>query len=83
MSRWSSGKTAGGWRSAHGDTSLAAFRAGGTSAAALVGWLAQQSGLRAEDAPATPAELLDGFDLAKLPRTPVTWRGYPLPADGR
>lgn len=66
----------------HGDTSLRRFRDSGVAAEALVGWLAQVSGLRADAAPCRPHELVAEFDLARLPRTPVVWRGYPCPADG-
>lgn len=59
----------------HGDTSLRHFRADGVSAAAIVGWLAQVSGLRADATPCTPHELLDGFALERVPLSPVVWRG--------
>jgi len=51
----------------HGDTSLRHFRNQGASAAAVVGYLAQLSGLRASAEPTTPAELLKEFALDKLP----------------
>ena len=55
----------------HGDTSLRYFRRQGVSAERVVGHLAMLSGLRADASPCTPEELLDGFDLAKVPRGAV------------
>lgn len=66
----------------HGDTSLRRFRESGVSAEALVGWLAKVSGLRPTGAACRASELVDDFDLAKLPAAAVVWRGYPCPADG-
>ncbi|MFK7741748.1 MAG: tRNA glutamyl-Q(34) synthetase GluQRS [Planctomycetota bacterium] len=55
----------------HGDTSLQFFRQQGVTPERLVGYLAALSGLRADAAPCRPHDLLDGFDLAHLPRGPV------------
>ncbi len=55
----------------HGDTSLQHLRARGVAAEAVVGYLAFLSGLRARGAHCRPHELLPGFTLAPLPRTPV------------
>ena len=66
----------------HGDTSLQAFRDGGVSAEALVGWLAVTAGLREKAEPCAAAELVSDFSLDRLPRAATVWRGYPCPADG-
>lgn len=55
----------------HGDTSLRAFRARGVSPERLVGWLAEVSGLAAPGASLRPADLVRGFQLARVPPTPV------------
>lgn len=67
----------------HGDTSLRRFRESGVSAETLVGWLAHVSGLRASDSSCRASELVDDFDLGRLPAAAVVWRGYPCPADGK
>ncbi len=67
----------------HGDTSLRRFRESGVSAETLVGWLAQISGLRLTDAACRASDLVEDFDLARLPAAAVVWRGYPCPADGQ
>jgi glutamyl-tRNA synthetase len=55
----------------HGDTSLRRYREQGVSAEALVGYLAQVSGLVPRGARCNPGELVAGFDLARVPRQPV------------
>ena len=55
----------------HGDTSLRFFREQGVSAADLCGYLAVLSGLRSRRGPCRPCDLLDGFELAKVPRGPA------------
>jgi glutamyl-tRNA synthetase len=55
----------------HGDTSLRSYRARGVRPEQVVGWLAAASGLRPIGAECTPADLLAGFDLARVPREPV------------
>ena len=55
----------------HGDTSLRFFREQGVSAADLCGYLAVLSGLRSRRGPCRPRDLLDGFELAKVPRGPA------------
>lgn len=57
----------------HGDTTLRRFRAQGVSAPELVGWLAAWSGLAPPGRFLRPAELIPGFDLARVPRQPVVW----------
>ncbi len=59
----------------HGDTTLRRFRESGVAPQAIVGWLAWVSGLRADATPCAPRDLLAGFDLARVPRSPVIWRG--------
>ena len=53
-----------------GDT-LADLREAGIDPRAVVAWAARSAGLDAGER-ATPAELVGAFDLARLPRTPVT-----------
>ena len=55
----------------HGDTSLAHFRREGVTPAALVGMLAAWSGLAEPGARLRPRELVAGFDLSRVPRSPV------------
>lgn len=55
----------------HGDTSLRFFREQGVSATDLCGYLAVLSGLRSRRGPCRPCDLLDGFELAKVPRGPT------------
>jgi glutamyl-tRNA synthetase len=59
----------------HGDTSLRQFRAQGVPAEALVGWLAAVSGLQARAEPRRPADLVNDFSLARVPRSAVVWTG--------
>ena len=70
----------------HGDTSLRHLRACGVGAAEVVGYLAWLSGLRPKGSCCMPADLIEGFDLDRLPRDPVvgTDHGFPLggSADG-
>ncbi len=54
----------------HGDTRLAALRAAGVPAAALVGLLAWSCGWLERVAPTTPAQLLPRFRLDAIPREP-------------
>ncbi len=54
----------------HGDTRLAALRAASVPPQRLLGLLAWSCGLRPTREPVTAAELLDGFDLAAIPREP-------------
>ncbi len=55
----------------HGDTSLRHLRECGASAAAVVGFLAWSSGLRSEAEPCSARELVESFDLARVPKGPV------------
>ena len=55
----------------HGDTSLRHLRERGASAEAVVGFLARTCGLRATAAPCSARELIEGFDLAHVPKGPV------------
>lgn len=55
----------------HGDTSLRFLRQQGVAAEAVVGHLAFLCGMRSAGARCRPTDLLAGFDLAALPRTPV------------
>lgn len=56
----------------HGDTRLAVLREAGHSPNRLLGLLAHSCGLRPEPEPTTATELLAGFDLSHLPRSPFT-----------
>ncbi len=51
----------------HGDTRLASYREAGTPPERVLGLLGHWSGLLADRGPATLDELLDGFDLGRLP----------------
>ncbi len=62
----------------HGDTSLRHFRDRRVPATAVVGFLAGTLGLRPHGAACTPADLLAGFDLARVPRGPVRGDGHGL-----
>ncbi len=62
----------------HGDTSLRRFRQQGVSAAALVCYLAAISGLVPARTQAMPEDLLDGFDLSRIPPDPVVATGREL-----
>jgi glutamyl-tRNA synthetase len=55
----------------HGALSLGELRARGADPRAVVGLLAELSGLAPPGARAAPAELVAGFSLARLPRTPA------------
>ena len=55
----------------HGDTTIRHLRARGARPEDVVGYLAAKSGLRARGARCMPADLLDDFDLARVPRGPV------------
>lgn len=59
----------------HGDTRLSTLRAQGVRAESLLGLLAQSCGLRETADPTTAAELLAGFDLMKLPKSPFVYHG--------
>lgn len=59
----------------HGDTSLRAFRSQGVSAERILGWLAWSCGLQMDATPCRAAELVEGFQLNKLPRKQVVWGG--------
>ena len=62
----------------HGDTRVRRFREAGVRPEALVGWLAAVSGLLPPGREALPADLVDAFDLARVPPQKVTVR-LPLP----
>ena len=55
----------------HGDTSLRHFREQGVRTTQVVGHLAALSGLRPPGTECTPRELLDDFDLRRVPRHAV------------
>lgn len=59
----------------HGDTRLATLRAEGVPAERLVGFLAHSCGLIERPRDVRPAELLAGFDLARVPREPLVFDG--------
>lgn len=62
----------------HGDTSLSAFRRAGVTPEQIVGYLAYTSGLRPQPTPCAAAELLDGFDLARVGREAWTVDDLPF-----
>ena len=55
----------------HGDTRLSALRAAGVPAARIVGLLAWWSGLVPFGTECSPADLVAGFDLSRVPRVPA------------
>lgn len=55
-----------------GAISVAEMRAAGTAPERIVGWLAYWSGLTDKPEPVKAAELIAGFDLARVPKEPVT-----------
>jgi glutamyl-tRNA synthetase len=59
----------------HGDTRLATLRDRGVSAERLVGYLAWTCGLRPAPEACQAMDLLEGFDLSKLPREPLVFEG--------
>lgn len=68
----------------HGDTRLAQLRARGVPPGRVLGWLAKVSGWVDRDAELSAGELFQVYDLAKIPRAPVTvtpadreWLGFP------
>jgi len=66
----------------HGDTRLAALRAAGVAAEALLGLLAWSCGWRARIEPITLADLLPRFQLDKIPRQPFVLEAAHLRAIG-
>jgi len=62
----------------HGTVSVAELRERGIAPEKLVGYLAYVSGLIDRNEPIRPEELIAGFDLAKIPRQPVTVNGSEL-----
>jgi glutamyl-tRNA synthetase len=57
----------------HGDTRLAWFRAQGVAPQRIIGLVARWSGLIDRARPVESRELVDCLDIARLPRTPVTF----------
>ncbi len=55
----------------HGDTSIRCFREAGQTAEEIIGHVAALAGLVAEGTACRPEELIDGFDLGRVPRDPV------------
>jgi glutamyl-tRNA synthetase len=55
----------------HGAVSLGELRAAGVAPEAVVGWLASTCGLAPAGRSLRPADLLPGFDLARLPGDPT------------
>ncbi|AEJ42828.1 tRNA glutamyl-Q(34) synthetase GluQRS [Alicyclobacillus acidocaldarius] len=58
----------------HGDLSLRALRQAGVRSEHLVGFLLWLAGQLDRPEPVRLAEVMDRFDLARLPRHPVVWR---------
>jgi glutamyl-tRNA synthetase len=67
----------------HGALSLGELRAGGADPRAVVGLLAELSGLAPAGARVAAAELRAGFSLGKLPRTPAVLRAERVAALAR
>ncbi|MFD1954435.1 tRNA glutamyl-Q(34) synthetase GluQRS [Paenibacillus thailandensis] len=55
----------------HGDLSIAALRKRGAKPEQVAGWLAARAGLNPEKEPISPSQLVERFDLGKLPKEPV------------
>lgn len=62
----------------HGDTKLSTLREQGIRSEALIGFLAYSCGLQPQPTSCRPQDLLAGFDLQKINRTPLTFRGDEL-----
>lgn len=54
----------------HGAVGVSEYRDAGLSPEALLGVLAESLGLRADASPTSAAELVDDFDLSRVPRAP-------------
>lgn len=57
----------------HGDTRLSAYRSAGTPAPRVLHYLARTLGITDPPPNPTPADLVEAFDLARIPSTPVTF----------
>jgi glutamyl-tRNA synthetase len=57
----------------HGDTRIARYRERGVEPERVIGLLAYWSGLLRSPEPMTAGQFRDGFDLAALPREPITF----------
>ncbi len=57
----------------HGDTRVSSFREAGWTPERLVGLLAESCGWAREGESVSLADLVERFDLAKIPRSPVVW----------
>ena len=55
----------------HGAAAVAQLRAAGVAPQRIIGWLAWKSRLIDRDEPVEPRELVDCFDLSRVPRTPL------------
>lgn len=58
-----------------GDASLRSLQASGASRSDVLRWLAQSWGVSVSAPPTQLEDLLEGFDLQRLPRRPVVWNG--------
>ena len=57
----------------HGDTRLSYYRGLGVRPGRVLALLSRWSGMELETSEITPSELMDRFDLSRLPRGPVTF----------
>jgi glutamyl-tRNA synthetase len=57
----------------HGDTRLSHYRGLGVAPGRVLALLARWSGVELDAGPTTPRELVDRFELSRLPRTAVTF----------
>lgn len=57
----------------HGDSRLSILREADVASRVVMGWLACSLGLRENDAPISPAELIADFAWDKIPKHPVTF----------
>lgn len=59
----------------HGDTRLASFRESGVPAVRVLRQLAVWLGVEAVEGIESAAELVERFDLSRVPREPIVWNG--------
>jgi glutamyl-tRNA synthetase len=57
----------------HGDTRLASYRAAGVPAGKMLALLASWCSIDAESTNVRATDLIDRFDIARLPRTPIVF----------
>jgi glutamyl-tRNA synthetase len=61
----------------HGATAIEALRDAGRTPEDVIGALAHSLGLTPDAAPIRPGDLVSGFDLAAIPKSPFAWHPHP------